>query len=99
MGSLPQAIHFYSGKKWEAKKLNSLRTRKYWKVLKGRLNNKGSELVTKCYQLKMVAGDGKMRATDSSASLHHSPRSCKAADSQQTMAPNIPWVFFITYCY
>ena len=25
--------------------------RKYWKVLKGRLNKEGSELVTNCYQL------------------------------------------------
>lgn len=39
-------------------------SRKYWKVLKGRLNKEGSELVTKCYQLKMRAGDGKMRLTD-----------------------------------
>jgi DNA-damage-inducible protein D len=38
--------------------------RKYWKVLKGRLNKEGSELVTNCYQLKMVADDGKMRLTD-----------------------------------
>lgn len=26
--------------------------RKYWKVLKGRLKNEGSELVSFCYQLK-----------------------------------------------
>ena len=38
--------------------------RKYWKVLKGRLNKEGSELVTKCYQLKMAADDGKQRLTD-----------------------------------
>jgi hypothetical protein len=38
--------------------------RKYWKVLKGRLAKEGSQLVTNCYQLKMVAGDGKMRLTD-----------------------------------
>jgi len=38
--------------------------RKYWKVLKGRLNREGSELVTNCYQLKMAADDGKMRFTD-----------------------------------
>lgn len=29
--------------------------RKYWKVLKGRLAKEGSQLVTKCYQLKMAA--------------------------------------------
>jgi len=39
-------------------------SRKYWKVLKGRLAKEGSELVTNCYQLKMAAGDGKQRLTD-----------------------------------
>jgi len=38
--------------------------RKYWKVLKGRLAKEGSELVTKCYQFKLPADDGKMRLTD-----------------------------------
>ena len=38
--------------------------RKYWKTLKMRLNKEGSELVTKCYQLKMEAYDGKLRDTD-----------------------------------
>ncbi|MCL2364786.1 MAG: Bro-N domain-containing protein [Defluviitaleaceae bacterium] len=38
--------------------------RKYWKVLKGRIAAEGSELVTNCYQLKMLAPDGKMRETD-----------------------------------
>ena len=39
-------------------------SRKYWKVLKGRLAKEGSQLVTNCYQLKMAAGDGKQRLTD-----------------------------------
>jgi hypothetical protein len=38
--------------------------RKYWKVLKGRLAKEGSQLVTNCYQFKLPADDGKMRATD-----------------------------------
>lgn len=38
--------------------------RKYWKVLKGRLDKEGSQLVTNCYQLKMAAEDGKQRLTD-----------------------------------
>ena len=38
--------------------------RKYWKVLKGRLNKEGSQLVTNCYQLKTTADDGKQRLTD-----------------------------------
>jgi len=31
----------------------------YWKVLKNRLKKEGSELVTECNQLKMIAADGK----------------------------------------
>ena len=38
--------------------------RKYWKVLKGRLKNEGSELVSFCYQLKLPTQDGKLRETD-----------------------------------
>lgn len=38
--------------------------RKYWKVLKGRLDKEGSQLVTNCYQLKMTAEDGKQRLTE-----------------------------------
>ena len=40
------------------------RARKYWNKLKERLKDEGSELVTNCHQLKMVAEDGKMRVTD-----------------------------------
>ena len=36
----------------------------YWTTLKNRLKNEGSELVTNCDQLKMLAQDGKMRETD-----------------------------------
>ena len=39
-------------------------SRKYWKVLKGRLIAEGNEPVTNCYQLKMTAADGKQRLTD-----------------------------------
>jgi DNA-damage-inducible protein D len=35
--------------------------RNYWKVLKNRLKKEGSEVVTKCNQLKMVADDGKLQ--------------------------------------
>ena len=38
--------------------------RNYWKVLKNRLKKEGSETVTKCNRLKMVAKDGKSRFTD-----------------------------------
>ena len=38
--------------------------RNYWKVMKNRLNKEGSEVVTKCNQLKMVAPDGKSYLTD-----------------------------------
>jgi len=38
--------------------------RNYWKVLKNRLGKEGSEVVTNCNQLKMLAEDGKLRLTD-----------------------------------
>jgi len=38
--------------------------RNYWKVLKNRLSKEGSQAVTDCNRLKMVAKDGKMRFTD-----------------------------------
>ncbi len=38
--------------------------RKYWNKLAQRLREEGSEVVTKCHQLKMEAPDGKMRLTD-----------------------------------
>ena len=38
--------------------------RKYWNKLKQRLSEEGSETVTNCHQLKMLAADGKMRMTD-----------------------------------
>lgn len=38
--------------------------RNYWKVLKNRLKKEGSEVVTKCNRLKLLAEDGKMRLTD-----------------------------------
>jgi len=36
----------------------------YWKVLKHRLNKEGSQLVTKCNQLKLEASDGKSYLAD-----------------------------------
>ena len=38
--------------------------RNYWKVLKNRLKQEGSEVVTKCNQLKMQAADSKFYLTD-----------------------------------
>jgi len=38
--------------------------RNYWKVLKNRLKKEGSEVVTKCNQLKLRAVDGKYYLTD-----------------------------------
>ena len=43
---------------------DSKEPRKYWSVLKTRLKKEGSELTTKCSQLKMVAPDGKIRLRD-----------------------------------
>lgn len=36
----------------------------YWAVLKKRLIQEGTQLLTKCKQLKMKASDGKKRLTD-----------------------------------
>lgn len=43
---------------------DSVDPRNYWKVLKSRLKNEGSEVVTKCNQLKMKSSDGKYYLTD-----------------------------------
>jgi len=44
--------------------------RHYWAVLKSRLKKEGSEVVTKCDQLKMLAPDGKMRLRDAMTTEH-----------------------------
>ena len=46
---------------------NSPDARKYWSVLKNRLKKEGSEVTTKCSQLKMEAPDGKLRLRDAMA--------------------------------
>lgn len=38
--------------------------RKYWNKLNQRLREEGSEVVTNCHQLKLIAEDGKLRKTD-----------------------------------
>lgn len=43
---------------------NDLTARKYWNKLSQRLRDEGSEVVTKCHRLKLLAPDGKMRETD-----------------------------------
>ena len=40
------------------------RARKYWNKLAERLRGEGSEVVTKCHQLKFLANDGKYYASD-----------------------------------
>lgn len=40
------------------------KTRNYWKYLKTKLKNEGSELVSVTHQLKLLAPDGKLRLTD-----------------------------------
>lgn len=42
----------------------SANPRKYWSVLKTRLKKEGSEVATKCSQLKLTASDGKKYLTD-----------------------------------
>ena len=43
---------------------DSSNPRKYWSVLKLRLKKEGSQVTTKCSQLKMLAPDGKIRLRD-----------------------------------
>ncbi len=43
---------------------DSPRPRKYWNALKTKLNKEGSELSQNMGQLKMIADDGKQKATD-----------------------------------
>ena len=43
---------------------NDYIARKYWNKLSQRLRAEGSEVVTNCHQLKLLAPDGKMRETD-----------------------------------
>jgi len=43
---------------------NYNRVKTYWTTLKNRLKNEGSEVVTNCDRLKIIAQDGKMRETD-----------------------------------
>lgn len=43
---------------------NSTNSGAYWRKLKQRLNEEGSELVTICHSLKIKAKDGKLRNTD-----------------------------------
>jgi len=43
---------------------NFKKAKSYWSTLKDRLKNEGSELVTKCDQLKMQSADGKFYKTD-----------------------------------
>lgn len=43
---------------------DSDRPRKYWSDLKSKLKKEGGELSDKIGQLKMIADDGKLRATD-----------------------------------
>lgn len=40
------------------------KSRNYWKWLKGKLNEEGSELVSETNQLKMKSADGKYYNTD-----------------------------------
>ena len=44
--------------------VNYNRAKTYWTTLKNRLKNEGSQVVTNCDRLKMLARDGKMRETD-----------------------------------
>ncbi|MFZ2192636.1 MAG: hypothetical protein WAV31_00120, partial [Candidatus Moraniibacteriota bacterium] len=44
--------------------LDFKKAKSYWTTLKNRLKNEGSQLVTKCDQLKLISADGKFYNTD-----------------------------------
>lgn len=44
--------------------LDFTKARKYWNKLAERLRQEGSEVVTNCHRLKLIAQDGKLRPTD-----------------------------------
>ena len=50
-----------------------IKSRKYWNKLAERLRKEGSETVTKCHRLKMLAADGKMRLTEINNHLSFEP--------------------------
>jgi DNA-damage-inducible protein D len=50
--------------------------RKYWNKLKERLKKEGSESVTICHRLKMVAADGKKYLTDAANAENLDPIWC-----------------------
>lgn len=45
--------------------------RKYWSVLKTRLKKEGSELTTKCSQLKLRSSDGKYYKYDNQSKIEN----------------------------
>lgn len=51
----------------------------YWRVLKSRLAKEGSETVTKCNALKLIAEDGKERLTD-----------CATAETMLRLVQSVP---------
>ncbi|MBN2487507.1 MAG: Bro-N domain-containing protein [Methanosarcinaceae archaeon] len=44
--------------------VDAQKARKYWNKLSQRLRDEGSEVVTNCHRLKLLAEDGKLRKTD-----------------------------------
>lgn len=63
-GTLKKEEYYFSVVDVVSALTDSKEPRKYWSVLKNRLKKEGSELTTKCSQLKMLAPDGKMRLRD-----------------------------------
>lgn len=63
-GTLKKEEYYFSVVDVVSALTDSKEPRKYWSVLKNRLKKEGSELTTKCGQLKMLAPDGKMRLRD-----------------------------------
>ena len=67
--------------------------RNYWKVLRNRMSKEGSEVVTKCNRLKLVAADGKLRPTDvaSAETLLRLVQSVPSPKAESLRGPGWSW--------
>ncbi len=61
--------------------------RKYWNKLAERLRNEGSEVVTNCHRLKMIAQDGKMRTVAKHARKELESKTGKSVISGENFLP------------
>ena len=59
-----------------------IKTRNYWKYLKGKLRKEGDQLVSATNQLKLMPPDGKRRLTDIDYSYYYEQEGTPVEDSK-----------------